>query len=137
MAMRLGYVRDENGKLVRKFVEEGQKNNPDILYHVGATFGDYTCVEEERIEEAKAELLDRMLDAIRELAKNDKFWIVKDLDYWKEFCHPDNMVDPVPKAIREGKISIAWKINFPHIEGYYNWEDADRLEKQLDSCFGR
>lgn len=130
--MILGYIKDENGKFVHKFVEESEKNNPDILFHVGATFGEYIWTDEEHIEQAKAALLEQMFDAIRDLAKLDSFWIVKAPSYWNAFCHPDNLVDPVPQAAKEGKTSIAWKINFPQMEGYYPWGVAEYLQKQID-----
>ena len=56
--MRLGYIKDENGNLVRKFVREGEENIPEILFHVSALFGDYIWADEPFIEEAKAKMLD-------------------------------------------------------------------------------
>lgn len=133
--MRIGYIRNENGNLVRKLVEEGEENNPEILYYVGATLGDHTWVDEDHIDDAKAALLENMLRTIREIAKSDRFWIVQNPDYWKAFSHPDNLVDSVPKKAKEGKTSVAWKINFPQMGGYYAWEEAERIEKELDECF--
>jgi hypothetical protein len=133
--MRLGYIKDEYGNLVRKWIEEGQERNPEFLFFVGATFGDYIWTDEKHIEEAKENLLEQMISALRELAKNDEFWIVQSPSYWNNFSHQDNLVDPVPQEAKEGKSSVAWNIHLPQMAGYYPWDEAERLTKKIDECF--
>lgn len=144
--MRIGYIKDENGKLVRKFVKEDEVGkDPDVLFLVSAHLGDYTYADEDNIEEAKAALLENMFNAIRELAKNDKFWIVKTVDdRWNDF--QNSVLSEMHKMTREewlghqyqevkdGKLTIGCRIDFPEMEGYYTWEEAERLQKQYDAC---
>lgn len=75
----------ENNKTacVKKF------NVPDMLY------GDYVRCEDNQIEEAKAELLEQMIDSIRVLAKKDEFWIVKRVD--------------------DNEYTVGWKAMFPQM----------------------
>ena len=52
-------------------------------------------VDEDQIQEAKDELLVRLFDTIKKVAKDDKFWIVKKNE--------------------DGKCTVAWKIEFPQM----------------------
>lgn len=135
--MRLGFIRDENGKLVRKWVREGEEHNPEFLFRVGAEFCDYIWTDEDHIEEAKEGMLEQMFDAIRCLSKLDEFWVVKGPDYWEQFSHPDNMVDPIPQQVRDGKISIAWMVEFPQMVGYYHFEESEQIQKRFDECISK
>ena len=76
---------EEKGKFVFKPAEEAPASNWCCVY------GDYVQCTEDKIEEAKAELLEQMIDTIRELAKKDEFWIVKE---------------------KEGGCTVAWKAEF-------------------------
>lgn len=130
--MRLGYIKDENGKLVRKWVKQGEEGkDPDVLYQVATQFGEYLWTDEEHMEEAKKALLESMFDCIRNLAKIDKFWIVKHVDKNDPLstlgCPMDN---------KDNAATVAWKISFPQMEGYFKWDEAEKLKKQLEECGG-
>lgn len=44
-----------------------------------AQIGDYTFLENGKtVEEAKKELLERMMETIKDVAQDDRFWIVKE-----------------------------------------------------------
>ncbi len=142
--MRLGFIKDESGKLVRKWVKEGEEGkDPDVLHQVSSLFGDYIWTDEEHMEDAKEELLEGLFNAIRELAKNDKFWIVKREADWRNDAQNDpvreiqqlSVEEWIPQAAKEGKATVAWKIMFPTYDGYYTWEEAEQLQKELDACF--
>ena len=132
--MKIGYTRGENGKLDLKFIEEGEENNPDHLFHVGASFGEVIWTDCDHIAEAKIAILEKMVSTIGKLAKLDEFWVVKTPDGWSIYDSPDSLVDPIPRQAREGKISVACQMNFPQLEGYYNWEEAEQRQKQIEQC---
>lgn len=74
---------DESGKKVRKFVPPEKVE--EMPFH--AVYGDYAMVSMEQeqyakvdvIQETKDNLLEALIGLIRELAKNEEFWIVKDI----------------------------------------------------------
>lgn len=81
-------VKDENGKPVQKFVPYDQEAPEQECFE----YGDYVVVDEEQIQEAKEVLLQDIFNTIKEVAKDDRFWIVKK---------------------REGnKCTVGWKIDF-------------------------
>ena len=59
------------------------------------TYGDFVVIDEHQIQEAKEVLLEDMFCAIKEIAKDDRFWIVKKRD--------------------DNKCTVAWKIDFPQM----------------------
>ena len=142
--MRLGYIKDENGKLVRKWVNEGEEGkDPEVLYQVTSQFGDYIWTDDEHMDEAKDVLLERMIDTIRNLAKLDEFWSVKrEADFRHDAQdHPSLVMQPslsvedfVPQEAKDGKCTVAWKIELPQFGGYYEWNEAEKIRKQLDEC---
>ena len=141
--MRLGYIKDENGNLVRKWIKNGEEGkDPAVLYQVASQFGDCTWTDDEHMEEAKKALLEQMIDTIRKLAKFDEFWIVKTLDDFKNDAknHPVremqglSVEEFVPQEAKEGKCTLARKIDFPQFQGYYKWDEAEKLRKQLSEC---
>lgn len=83
---------DESGNPVRKWVPDDQDTQPPVAC---ALYGDYVMTDAAHIEEAKADLLEGMFGKIRELAKKDNFWIVKNHG--------------------EGQFSVAWKAEFPQM----------------------
>lgn len=68
-------VWDEESK---KFVFKTAEEVPEANWC--CTYGDHARCEEGEIEETKAELLEQMIDMIREVAKKDEFWIIKKAD---------------------------------------------------------
>lgn len=146
MAFRLGFVKDENGNLKRKLVAIGEEwKDPNVLYQVGGPFGDCYWTDAEHMDEAKAAMLEKMIDAIRNLAKIDAFWIVKtEDDLWDEF--KDSSINQMRKLSKEewcelraqegidGKCALCWKIEAPQLDGYYKWEEAEKLREQLEKC---
>ena len=140
MAMRLGYVKDDNGKLVRKWFREGDDDS-DFLFHVVAEFGDYLWTDDEHMEEAKDALLEKMFSKIRKLAKLDEFWIVKRLSDFEraeaEAMSATGSLFPVPHEAKDGKCALSWRFHIPQMEGYYKRDEADQRQKQLEECFGK
>lgn len=133
MAMRLGYVKDENGELIRKFIRDGEDDS-EVLYRVVADFGDYLWTDEEHMEEAKEALLEHLFDAIRNLAKNDRFWLVKiRSDFEKDEAESFGLY-LVPQYAKEGKFTLGWRFHLPQMEDYYKRDEADEIQKQLDAC---
>lgn len=113
MKVRVGYVKGEDGKLEQKLLKNDEiGKDPNVLYQVASQLGDYIITDEESIERTKKELLDRMFKTIRKVAELDEFWIVKEL--------------------AAGKVTVAWKIDIPQLQGYYTWERAEELTKLLD-----
>ena len=137
--MRLGYIKDENGNLTRKWVKEGEdEKNPEVLFPVVAQFGDYIWTDEEHMQAAKATLLEDMIYTIRELAKNGKFWIVKGLSDFESEENPlFAMEHEIPQQAKDGKSLVAWKLHLPQMEGCYPKEVADQIQKELEACCGR
>ena len=86
---------DENGKPVRKFVpcDEGLIGVIDPAY---AVYGDYLRTDKEHIQQAKDALVESLFHVLRELAKNDDFWIVKELN--------------------ENTSTVGWKIHIPQMD---------------------
>jgi len=80
-------VKDDNGNDVTRCVT---MEVPEC--HV---YGDYMKVEEAEIAEAKEELLGLLFAKIREIAKDDKFWIVKKTE--------------------DGQYTVGWKVDFPQM----------------------
>ena len=118
--MRLGYIKDENGKLVHKWIQEGDEGkDPDVLYHVTPQFGDFVFTDDEHMDEAKKAFLEQMFNTIKNLAKLDEFWLVK---------------READSASTDAKCMLGWKISFPQLEGYYNWEEAEKINKKLGEC---
>lgn len=71
------------------------------------TFGNYTYTNKEELEQAKAELLEDLIGTIRELAKQDGFWITKDL---MEVA-PGSVIFSGDKVY---DMTVAWKLGFPN-----------------------
>ena len=142
--MRLGYIKNENGELVRKFVTEKEyEENDEILYHVGALFGDYGYADEEHMQEVKAALLEDMILKIRKLAELDSFWIVKTVDdMWNEFKNSisceilklskEDWLELQRQEVKDGKGTVAWKLELPQMEQFLQRDEAEKFQKQLD-----
>ena len=137
--MRLGYIKGENGELIRKFIRDGE-DDPEVLFHVVAEFGDYLWTDDEHMEEAKEALLEHLFCSIKNLAKNDRFWLVKRLsDFEKDEAEyagssGTGSLFSVPKEAKEGKFTLGLRFRIPHMEGYYKKDEADEIQKQLDAC---
>lgn len=143
--MRFGYIKDENGNLVRKWVKDGEEGkDPDVLYQVAAQFGDYIWTDEGHMEDAKNALLEQMINTIRKLATMDAFWVMKTLDDFQNNAQNNPVREMqnlsvekfIPQEAKEGKCMLGWEIDFPQFEGYYKWDDAEKIRKQLDECCG-
>lgn len=148
--MRVGYIQGEDGKLVRKFVKEADVDLPenrDLLYRVSAQFGDYCWTDEAHIEDAKEVMLDILCSKIRRLAKLDEFWVIRDeADYRKELLdHPfyeDGKIngtpveDWIPQEAKEGKLSVAWKVEISTLERYLPKDEAEQLTRRIEEIIG-
>lgn len=114
------------GKLESK--PEGERDG-DIAHQNAAKtddgwmYGAWQKVSEENIQEAKDELLEALVNNIRELAQDDKFWIVK--------------------PVGGGQDTVAWKIAFPHMEPEKDykqrmkeeyWQTKIRYDKLHNMC---
>lgn len=92
--MKFGLVTEVvDGKTVRKWVPADKVPEPEC--HL---YGDYLTCGKDVIRETKKELIETVFDVIREVAEDDRFWIVKDAD-------------------EEGKVTVGWKIDFPQMYG--------------------
>ena len=141
--MRLGFIKDENGNYIRKLVKDGEEGqDPNVLYKVSSQFGDYVWTDDANMDEAKDALLEQMISTLRKLAKIDEFWVVKREDDFRRSAKDDpvrevqglSVEEFIPQEAKEGKCIVAWRINFPWLEAYYKWEEAEKLRKQLDEC---
>jgi arsenate reductase-like glutaredoxin family protein len=65
-------------------------------------------VKEDKIQEAKDELLNRFLDTIKELAKDDKFWIIK------RAADFDNSLLGRPVGFADDDVTVGYK--FPNAD---------------------
>ena len=144
MGLRIGYVKNEDGTLKRKWVQVGEEAKyPDVLFQVCSQFGDYIWTDEEHMDEAKDALLEQMINNIRKLAKVEQFWIVKKEDDFRHEAQ-DNPVreirgesveEFIPQEAKDGKCTLGWKISCPQLDGYYKWDEAEKIQKQLDEIF--
>ena len=82
----------EDGKQVRKFVPVEETKEPEC--HL---YGDYMTCRKDNIQAAKDVQMERIFDVIRDVAKDDRFWIVKDS--------------------AGGNATVGWKIDFPQMYG--------------------
>ena len=83
----------EDGKPVRKFVPVEEAKEPEC--HL---YGGYVSCGKDEIQAAKDVQLESIFEVIRNVAKDDRFWIVKD-------------------TAEEGKVTVAWKVDFPQMYG--------------------
>ena len=84
-------TKDANGNPVRKFVSYDEEVPEPECFQ----YGDYKLVDEDKIQEAKEEHLKNIFDTIKEVAKDDRFWIVK--------------------KCGDNKCTVGWKIDFPQM----------------------
>lgn len=82
-----------DGKPVRKFLPVEEAKEPEC--HL---YGGYVACGKDEIQAAKDAQLESIFEVIREVAKDDRFWIVKDTG-------------------EVGKVTVAWKIDFPQMYG--------------------
>ena len=85
-------------------------------------YGDTIFAQEDLIPKAKEVLLEQMIDTIRELAKQDNFWIVKRKEDFKDY--PIGIYS----AYEDGEASVAWKIHIPQMEPEEDWQERMRHE---------
>ena len=90
---------------------------------VGCQYGDYAFADADNLEKAKEDMLERMFDAIRELAKKDEFWIVKHID-------PNNPIAAAgcPVEIRDHAVTVGWKAHFPQMEPEKDYKERMKDE---------
>lgn len=72
-----------------------------------AQYGNYAAIDRARIQEAKDELLEGMIETIRELAEQDDFWIVKR-------CDPGNPLNDTLTS-SGNDCTVGWRIDIPHM----------------------
>ena len=82
-----------DGKPVRKWVPVEEAPEPECHLYCN-----YVICGKDEIQEAKDANLESIFNVIREVAKDDRFWIVND-------------------AAEVGKVTVAWKIDFPQMYG--------------------
>lgn len=51
-----------------------------------------------------------------------------------EYMPEDQLASLIPQEAKEGKCSVAFRVSFPHMEGYYKWDEAEKIRKQMDGC---
>ena len=84
-----------------------------------ATYGDYISCSKDQIPEAKQQLLEQMIDMIRELAKKDDFWEITRL----------------LNVEAEKDVVVAYRISIPYMEDTGNCEIAENIENCEDCGF--
>lgn len=89
---RVVFDDDGSGKPVRRFVPYDECRRAPVY----AVYGDYLKTDREHIQQAKAALLEKLVDVLRELSENDDFWIVKEWD--------------------ADTITVGWKIHIPEMD---------------------
>ena len=145
--MYLGFEKTENGEFKKKWVkDEDLGKDPNVFHKVASELGDYVVAGPNGIEEAKELLLEKMINAIRSVAKMDEFWIVKtatDADYEEyrnsvlyEFTRmtKEEWLANQPEELRNGGAAVGVKIGLPQFDGYYSWEEAKAIEEKLADC---
>ena len=71
-------------------------------------YGNYVATDRNGIRQAKNEMLENLIGTIRELAKRDDFWIVKQIN------HTDL---PGGALIDDGEYyTVGWKIDIPQMD---------------------
>ena len=100
-------TKDENGNPVRKFVPYDEEA-PEPECH---QYGDYVKVKEDQIQEAKEALLVQLFDMLKEIAKDDKFWIVKRASDF------DNSILGRPAGFADDDVTVGYKIDLPQMYG--------------------
>ena len=85
---RRSIAKDENGNPIQKFVPYDEKGSELECF----VYGDYVVVDEDQIQGAKEEHLKSIFNTIKEVAKDDRFWIVK--------------------KRKDNKFIVGWKIDF-------------------------
>ena len=104
---------------------------------INGLYGGFVFTAEDEIENAKELLLEQMIDAIRELAKKDEFWIVKLADKNDPLSRPIGLPEDIKAA------SVAWKIHFPQMEPEKDykqrmkeeyWQVKSRYNKLHNMC---
>lgn len=78
-------------------------------------YGDYVCAEEKDIPRCKELLLEQMIGTIRELAKEDKFWIIKHINQGDPTRMSGWPHCPITKPGMD--VVVGWKIHFPQMDG--------------------
>lgn len=89
----------------------------------GWIYGAWQKVSKENIQEAKDELLEVLVNKLRELAQDDEFWIVK--------------------PVEGDQVTVGWKIALPHLEPEKDykqrmieeyWQVKNRYDKLHKMC---
>ena len=93
---------DSNGNLVKQFVPIDSECHQ---------YGDYLRVKEDQVQDAKDQLLAQLFDLIKEIAKDDKFWIIK---HASDF---DNSLLGRPDGFADDDVTVGYKIDFPQMYG--------------------
>jgi hypothetical protein len=94
---------DENGNPIRKFEPI---DKPECHQ-----YGDYLKVKESQIQEAKDTLLVQLFDMLKEIAKDDKFWIVKRASDF------DGSMLGRPAGFADDDVTVGYKIDLPQMYG--------------------
>ena len=97
---------DKNGNPVRKFEPLDKTSEPECHQ-----YGNYVKVKEDQIQEAKDALLAQLFDMLKELAKDDKFWIVKRASDF------DNSILGRPAGFADDDVTVGYKIDLPQMYG--------------------
>ena len=93
-----------DGKPVRKWVPVDEAPEPECHQ-----YGGYLKVKEEQIPETKEVLLEQLFDMLREIAKDDKFWIVKRASDF------DNSILGRPAGFSDDDVTVGYKIDLPQM----------------------
>ena len=92
-----------NGNPVRKFEP---LDKPECHQ-----YGDYVKVKEDQIQEAKDALLVQLFDMLKEISKDDKFWIIKRASDF------DGSILGRPAGFADNDVTVGYKIDLPQMYG--------------------
>ena len=77
----------------------------------GSVFGNYLKVKADDVEEAKKALLEEMILSIRDISKDERFWIVKSAEDFGTGPYVTH-----PQDFKDDEITVAWKVHFPQMD---------------------
>ena len=138
--MRIAETKQEDGTYKRVMVKDGDEGkDPNVLYQVTKEIADFAWAESGNIERVKEEMLERMIDKLRQASKIDEFWKIKTEEDFRKHAktHPFRVMrgmsveELVPQAAKDGKVCIICEMQMPFCDRY-RWEDFSRIQEQLN-----
>ena len=83
----------------------------------GSLFGDYVKVKANETDQVKESLLKQMFQLIREVSKNERFWIVKTAEDFDGSCLGR------PEGFQDDDVTVGWKIHIPQFDPVMDYKE--------------